>query len=159
VRYVAGRQAAVRQFCLSENFAVEGKMSKAVRGREADSTLPIAGRSCLKDWQFWALSSMCFSFCSSLALKVWQWWVTSYLVQPVCLSQANLMLFRTCSNFGALLHSQRKFVSCFVNALKPSGHYMYHQFNIHKFYVLPTQCIYVFCVDLRTKSDYFPIQH
>jgi len=25
-----------------------------------------------------------------------------------------------------------------------------------KFYVLPTQCIYVFCVDLRTKSDYFP---
>jgi hypothetical protein len=36
--------------------------------------------------------------------------------------------------------------------LKPSGHYMYHQFNIHKFYVLPTQCIYVFCVDLRTKT-------
>jgi hypothetical protein len=27
-------------------------------------------------------------------------------------------------------------------------------------YVLPTQCIYyVFCVDLRTNSDYFPIQH
>ena len=39
-----------------------------------------------------------------------------------------------------------------------SGHYMYHQFNIHKSYVLPTQCIYVFCVDLRTNSDYFPIQ-
>jgi hypothetical protein len=31
---------------------------------------------------------------------------------------------------------------------KPSGHYMYHQFNIQQFYVLPTQCIYVFCVDL-----------
>jgi hypothetical protein len=30
---------------------------------------------------------------------------------------------------------------------------------IHKFYVLPTQCIYVFCVDLRTKSDYFTIQN
>ena len=103
--------------------------------------------------------------------------------------------------------------------LKPSGHYIYHQFNIHQFYVLPTQCIcvfcvdrinrlvfitemvvcllrgtdwvfiynsnsskaqgsiyvppfnihkfyvlltqivYVFCVDLRTNSDYFPIQH
>jgi len=43
--------------------------------------------------------------------------------------------------------------------IQPSGHYMYHQFNIHKFYVLPTQCIYVFCVDLRTNSDYFPIQH
>ena len=36
---------------------------------------------------------------------------------------------------------------------------MYHQFNNHKFYVLPTQFIYVFCVDLRTNSDYFPIQH
>jgi hypothetical protein len=33
------------------------------------------------------------------------------------------------------------------------------QFNIQQFYVLPTQCIYVFCVDLRTNSDYFPIQH
>jgi hypothetical protein len=31
--------------------------------------------------------------------------------------------------------------------------------NIHKLYVLPTQCIYVFCVDLRTNSDYFVIQH
>ena len=33
---------------------------------------------------------------------------------------------------------------------------MYHQFNIQQFYVLPTHCIYVFCVDLRTNSDYFP---
>jgi hypothetical protein len=41
----------------------------------------------------------------------------------------------------------------------PSGHYMYHQFNIQQLYVLPTQCIYVLCVDLRTNSDYFPIQH
>jgi hypothetical protein len=32
-------------------------------------------------------------------------------------------------------------------------------FNIQSFYVLPTQCVYVFCVDLRTNSDYFPIQH
>jgi len=36
---------------------------------------------------------------------------------------------------------------------------MYYQFNIHNFYVLPTQFIYVFCVDLRTNSDYFPIHH
>ena len=45
------------------------------------------------------------------------------------------------------------------NSFKPSGHYMYRQFNIQQFYVLPTQCIYVFCVDLRINSDYFPIQH
>jgi hypothetical protein len=30
---------------------------------------------------------------------------------------------------------------------------------IHKFYVLPTQCVYVFCVDLRTNSDYFTVQN
>jgi len=34
---------------------------------------------------------------------------------------------------------------------------MYRQFNIHQFYVLPTQCVYVFCVDLRTNSDYFTV--
>jgi len=27
------------------------------------------------------------------------------------------------------------------------------------FCVLPTQCIYVFCVGLRTNSDYFTVQH
>jgi len=36
---------------------------------------------------------------------------------------------------------------------------MYRQFNIQKFYVLPTLCIYVFSVDLRTNSDYLPKQH
>jgi len=35
---------------------------------------------------------------------------------------------------------------------------MYRQFNIQQFYVLPTHSIYVFCVELRTNSDYFPIQ-
>jgi hypothetical protein len=33
------------------------------------------------------------------------------------------------------------------------------RFNIQQFHVLPTQCIYVFFVDLRTNSDYFPTQH
>jgi len=46
-----------------------------------------------------------------------------------------------------------------IGPQKPSGHYMYRQFNSRQFYVLPTQCIYVFCVDLRTNSDYFPMQH
>jgi len=36
---------------------------------------------------------------------------------------------------------------------------MYHQLNIQGFYVLPTQCVYVFFVDLRTNSDHFPMQH
>jgi len=39
------------------------------------------------------------------------------------------------------------------------GHYRYRQFNMQQFYVLPTQCIYVFCVDLRTNSHYFPIHY
>ena len=43
--------------------------------------------------------------------------------------------------------------------LPHSGHYMYRQFNIQQFYVLPTQCIYVFSVNLRTNSGYFAIQH
>jgi len=31
-------------------------------------------------------------------------------------------------------------------------------FNTEQFYVLDTQSIYVFCVDIGTNSDYFPIQ-
>jgi hypothetical protein len=33
------------------------------------------------------------------------------------------------------------------------------EFKKQIFYVLPTHCIYAFSVDLRTNSDYFPIQH
>jgi len=36
---------------------------------------------------------------------------------------------------------------------------MYHLFNIQQFHLPPTQCIYVFFVDLRTNSDYFLTQH
>ena len=50
-------------------------------------------------------------------------------------------------------------VDMVINISKPTGHVMFHKFNIQQLYVLPTQCIYVFCVDLRTNSDYFPIQH
>jgi hypothetical protein len=28
-----------------------------------------------------------------------------------------------------------------------------------KLHVLPTECIRMFCTDLRTNSDYFPMQH
>ena len=44
----------------------------------------------------------------------------------------------------------------YFNSLKACGYYMYHQFNIHKIYVLPTQCNYVFCMDLRKKQRLFP---
>jgi len=33
------------------------------------------------------------------------------------------------------------------------------RFNIKQFYILPSQFIYVFCVNVRTHSDYFPAQH
>jgi type IV secretory pathway TraG/TraD family ATPase VirD4 len=46
---------------------------------------------------------------------------------------------------------------CILTCSISNGHYMYHQFNIQQFYILPT--LYVFCVDLRTNSHYFPIQH
>jgi len=47
----------------------------------------------------------------------------------------------------------------YTNRLKPSGYYICQEFNIQQLYVLPGKCICVFCVDLRTNSDYFPIQH
>ena len=48
-------------------------------------------------------------------------------------------------------------ITVLMSHLKPSGHYTYRQFNIQQFYVLLKRCIYVFCIDLRTNSDYFPI--
>jgi hypothetical protein len=48
-----------------------------------------------------------------------------------------------------------KNLHCWFNPQKPSGHYMYHQFNIHKYYILPTQCIYVLCGS-ENKQRLFP---
>ena len=57
----------------------------------------------------------------------------------------------------------RIFLTDFVeevnNTSRPVVTVCINGFNTQQFYVLPTQCIYVFCVDLRTNSDYFPIQH
>jgi len=57
---------------------------------------------------------------------------------------------------------------CYVTeALNPSGYFMYRtvvtictaKFNVQKLYVLPTLCIYVFYIDLRTNGDIFNKQH
>jgi len=36
---------------------------------------------------------------------------------------------------------------------------MYRQFKFQQSYVLPTQCVYVFCVDLKKNCVYFTTQH
>jgi hypothetical protein len=45
------------------------------------------------------------------------------------------------------------------NLLNPTGHVMHQQVNIQQLYVLPTQCIYVFCIYLRTNSEFCHLQH
>ena len=48
----------------------------------------------------------------------------------------------------------------FVNAPKNSTFSPHSVFSVFTArYVLPTQRIYVFCVDLRKNSDYFTVQH
>ena len=80
------------------------------------------------------------------------------LVRPACSRQADFLL----------LSAWLKWLHIFtINPLKPTGHSMYRTvvtiyttsltFNNSTF--CPHSCIYVFCVDLRTNSDYFPIQH
>ena len=45
------------------------------------------------------------------------------------------------------------------NLVKPTGHVMHQQFNIQQLYALPTLCIYLFCIYLRTNSDLCHSQH
>ena len=46
-----------------------------------------------------------------------------------------------------------------LNPLQHKCYVMYRQFNSQQFYVLPTQCIGVFRINLRTNSSYFTVQH
>jgi len=45
--------------------------------------------------------------------------------------------------------------SILINSLNPSTWFTYRQGQHNAFYVPPTQCIYVFCMDLRTNKDNF----
>ena len=47
----------------------------------------------------------------------------------------------------------------YIHLLEPTGHVMHQQFNIQQLYVLPTHCICVFCIYLRTNSDLCHLQH
>ena len=58
-------------------------------------------------------------------------------------------------------HVQRwkyqKYITKLLTFQSPMVAICINTFNIHKFYVLPTQCIFVFCVDLRTNTSYLPM--
>ena len=58
---------------------------------------------------------------------------------------------RTRQRVGYMLPSRR---TGFIR-LQPSGHYMYHQFNIQQFYVLPTHYLCVLCGS-QNKQPLFP---
>ena len=74
---------------------------------------------------------------------------------------------------GGWLHSVKKREECAASDdLQPTGKQIQilntlslvviictTRFNIQQFYVLPTECICVSFMDLRTNSDYFPTQH
>ena len=45
------------------------------------------------------------------------------------------------------------------NLLNPTGYVMHRLFNIQQLYVLPTYCIYVFGIYLRTNSDLHHLYH
>jgi len=70
-------------------------------------------------------------------------------------SSSKCSLFHNSNIFGScIIHilytvcakiKKKKFRRQKVNPLHPSNYFIYHQFNIHKSYVLPTQCIYVPC--------------
>jgi len=81
----------------------------------------------------------------------WWWWWWWFL---------RIFVARTTAvdPFGSRAHARRKSIIYF-NPLKPSGHYMYRQFNIQKFHALPTQYMCVFCFAVRANGDFSTIQH
>ena len=117
-------------------------------------------------------SASCFGPCGSLSTfsvrsnkSSWTIW---YMIVHSVLRASRVGLSASCylSHFEEkycinTMSDYRPFVS--IRVMWPFTFwelFMYRQFSIQQFYVLPTQCIiYVFCVDLRTNSGYFPIQH
>ena len=91
--------------------------------------------------------------------------------QQTCVPAALKLNTAACYNDADILHHVVVIISVIslrqlspINPSKPSGHYMYHQLNVKKFnssasaytvYIYIYVCVCVFCVHLRTHSDYF----
>ena len=90
-------------------------------------------------------------------------------------SECDMFVWRVATDAGSVSDQTARFVNkshllpylciatltrheCF-NLSKPNGYVMHQQFNIQQLYFLPTQCIYVFCIYLRTNSDLCHLQH
>ena len=67
----------------------------------------------------------------------------------VCVYIYHVSVSLTCTNV---------LIACLC-PLKPSGRLLYYGFNIHKFCLLPTRCIYVSDMVLRTNIAYFAVGH
>jgi len=65
-------------------------------------------------------------------------------IYVLCGSENKQRLFHCTASTGWFFITETERVYCAVRST---------------FYVLPTQYVYVFCVDLRTNSDYFTVQH
>ena len=68
---------------------------------------------------------------------------------------------KTCTVLGNYLYEllclSPNIMSC--QTVKLSSYLRTTRFNTQKLYLLPTHCIYVYCVDLRTDDDFCPILH
>ena len=126
---------------------------------------PAIGCTLMYSEQLWA--AVTFSCHGNKHWAIWLWFCVCTLCKDILcdyLKPSGHYTYRTvvtiCTAQWSLYVSHNGHYTVHWSLNVPhSGHYMYRQFNIQQFYVLRTQCIYVFCVDLRTNSDYFPIQH
>ena len=86
---------------------------------------------------------------------------TRRLVWAVALQKKDVLIIECCSYLYGITVVYGT-VGCDGTKLKlqsPIATIRTARCNTKIFSVLPTHYIYVFCVDLRTNSDYFPIQH
>jgi len=85
--------------------------------------------------------------------------IQQFYVLPTQCTYVFRVDLRTNSDYFCIQHELTGFYNRDLTLCSPAVTTCTSRFNIQQFYFLPTQCIYVLRVDLRTNSDYFSIQH
>jgi hypothetical protein len=116
------------------------------------------GTICTAQWALYLPHSGHYMYCTMGTICTAQWGL--YVLHSGHYMYCTVGTICTAHWSLYVLHSGH-YMCCTVGTIRTaqlaiyaphSGDYMYRQFNIQQFYVLPTHCIYVFCVDLRTNS-------
>ena len=107
---------------------------------------------------FWYCFISFTMFCAPVfSLIHWFFSLSNFVIASKCLKNFFCAVSKRCSSLFFSTQTSLPNFRAWLNPINAMVTLCTIRWNIKKFYVLLTQCVYIFSMAVRTNSDYFPI--